>query len=42
MFLGRTVSEKSAMLISSYHRFFLEKSATDEYEIWFAKSIHKG
>ena len=24
-FLGRTVSEKSAMLISSYHRIFLEK-----------------
>ena len=24
-FLGRTVTEKSAMLISSYHRIFLEK-----------------
>ena len=40
--LGRTVSEKSAMLISSYHRFFLEKCATEEHEIWFAKSIHMG
>ena len=27
-FLGRTVSEKSAMLISSYHRIFLKKCAT--------------
>ena len=41
-FLGRTVSEKSAMLISSYHRIFLEKCATEEHEIWFAKSIHMG
>ena len=41
-FLGRTVSEKSAMLISSYHRIFLEKCATEEHEIWFAKSIHIG
>ena len=41
-FLDRTVSEKSAMLISSYHRIFLEKSATEEHEIWFAKSIHNG
>ena len=35
-FLGRTVSEKSAILISSYHRIFLEKCATEEHEIWFA------
>ena len=41
-FLGRTVSEKTAMLISSYHRIFLEKCATEEHEIWFAKSIHIG
>ena len=41
-FLGRTVLEKSAMLISSYHRIFLEKTATEEHEIWFAKSIHMG
>ena len=41
-FLGRTVSEKSAMIISSYHRIFLEKRATEEHEIWFAKSIHMG
>ena len=41
-FLGRTVSEKGAMLISSYHRIFLEKCATEELEIWFAKSIHMG
>ena len=41
-FLGRTVSDKSAMLISSYHRIFLEKCATEEHEIWFAKSIHMG
>ena len=41
-FLSRTVSEKSAMLISSYHRIFLEKTATEEHEIWFAKSIHMG
>ena len=40
--LGRTVSEKSAMLISSYHRNILEKFATEEHEIWFAKSIHMG
>ena len=38
-FLGRTESEKSAMLISSYHRIFLEKCATEEHEIWFAKSV---
>ena len=30
------------MLISSYHRIFLEKCATEEHEIWFAKSIHMG
>ena len=41
-FFRRTVSEKSAMLISSYHRIFLEKCATEEHEIWFAKSIHMG
>ena len=41
-FLGHTVSEKSAMLISSYHRIFLEKCATEKHEIWFAKSIHMG
>ena len=41
-FIGRTVSEKWAMLISSYHRIYLEKCATEEHEIWFAKSIHKG
>ena len=41
-FLSRTVSENSAMLISSYHRIFLEKCATEEHEIWFAKSIYMG
>ena len=35
-FLGRTVSEKSAMLISSYHRIFLQNCETEEHEIWFA------
>ena len=40
--LGHTVSEKSAMLISRYYRIFLEKCATEEHEIWFAKSIHMG
>ena len=30
------------MLISSYHRIFLEKCATEEHEIRFAKSIHMG
>ena len=25
-----------------YHRIFLEKCATEEHEIWFAKSIHMG
>ena len=29
---GRTVSEKSAMLISSYHRIFLENCATEKHE----------
>ena len=58
-FLGRTVSEKNAMLtckisklfimtivqlwiFASNHRIFLEKCATEEHEIWFAKSIHTG
>ena len=41
-FLGLTVSENSAMLISRYHCIFLEKCATEEHEIWFAKSIHMG
>ena len=41
-FLGRTESEKSAMLISRYHRIFLKKCATDQLEIWFAKSIDMG
>ena len=41
-FLGRTVSKKSAMLFSSYHCIFLENCATEEHEIWFAKSIHMG
>ena len=40
--LGRTVLEKSAMLISSYHRIFLEKCASEKHEIFFAKSIHMG
>ena len=35
-FLGRTLSEKSAMLISSYHRIFLKNGTTEEHEIWFA------
>ena len=30
-FLGRTVSEKSAMLISRYHRIFLENCVTEEH-----------
>ena len=41
-FFGLTVSEKSAMLISSYHQIFLENCATEEHQIWFAKSIHMG
>ena len=28
------------MLFSSYHRIFLENCATEEHEIWFAKTIH--
>ena len=35
-FLGRTVLEKSAMLISSYHRIFLKKCATEEH-----KNLHE-
>ena len=41
-FLGHTVSEKSAILISSYHRIFLKNCVTEEHEIFFAKSIHMG
>ena len=40
-FLGRTVSEKSAMLFSSYHRIFLENCVTEEHEIWFAFGLHR-
>ena len=29
-------------IFQSYHRIFLEKCATVEHEIWFAKSIHMG
>ena len=29
-------------IFTSYHRIFLEKCATEEHEIWFAKSIHMG
>ena len=29
-------------IFASYHRIFLEKCATEEHEIWFAKSIHMG
>ena len=29
-------------IFASYHRNFLEKCATEEHEIWFAKSIHMG
>ena len=35
-FLGHTVSEKSAMRISSYHRIFLENCVAEEHKIWFA------
>ena len=35
-FLGRTVSEKSAMIFSRYHRIFLKNCVTEEHEIWFA------
>ena len=31
-FLGRTISEKSAMLISRYHRIFLQNCVTEEYK----------
>ena len=58
-FLGRTVSEKNAMLtckisklfirtivqlwiFARYYCIFLENCATEEHEIWFAKSIHMG
>ena len=41
-FLGQTISEKNAMLISSYHRIFLKNCATEEHEILFALSIHMG
>ena len=58
-FLGRTVSEKNAMLtckisklfirtimqlwiFARYYRIFLQNCATEEHEIWFAKSIHMG
>ena len=34
--LGRTVSEKNAMFIASYHCIFHENCATEEYEIYFA------
>ena len=30
------------LIFASYHRIFLEKCATEEHEIWFAKSIHMG
>ena len=36
MFLGRTVSKKTAMVTSSHHCIFLKKCATEEHEIWFA------
>ena len=29
-------------IFPSYHRIFLEKCATEEHKIWFAKSIHMG
>ena len=32
--LGRTESEKNAMLFSSYHRIFIKKCATDQDEIF--------
>ena len=35
-FLGRSVSEKNAMLIASCHRIFHENCATKEHEIFFA------
>ena len=36
-FLGRTVSEKSAMLISCYHRNFLEKCATRNIKFYLQR-----
>ena len=30
------------LILASYHRIFLEKCATEEHEIWFAKSVHMG
>ena len=29
-------------IFASYYRIFLENCATEEHEIWFAKSIHMG
>ena len=29
-------------IFSCYHRIFLENFATEEHEIYFAKSIHQG
>ena len=41
-FLGRTVSEKNAILIASYHRNFLKNYATEEHEIFFCKEYPYG
>ena len=41
-FLDRTVSEKSAMLISSYHRIFLEKCASEEHKNLVCKEYPYG
>ena len=30
------------IIFASYHRIFLVNFATEEHEIWFAKSIHMG
>ena len=30
------------LIFASYLRILLEKCATEEHEIWFAKSIHMG
>ena len=30
------------LIVASYHRIFLKKCATEEHEIWFAKSLHMG
>ena len=38
-FIGCTVSEKNAILISSYHRIFLENCATDEHEIFLHRVL---